>query len=173
MNLDFFLLQTAQFDKSINLFCLVFMNLSFHLQYFSYNWHNMFLLFLYVIFHITFKISDFSFHFIIFLLHIIYFYKSILINISIDIRFYKSKLRLYLIWFLLTLGWWWLATWATPFWRHNLGHFGLITNLKRKKLKIMQNVQNWLPPGFQIYDVIKNVFSGSGSRSKIRRIAQG
>ena len=52
--------------------------------------------------------------------------------------------------------WWWLAAWRTPFWRHNLGHFGLITNPKCEKLKIMQNGQNWLPPGFQIYDVIKN-----------------
>ena len=39
---------------------------------------------------------------------------------------------------------------------HNFGHFGLITNSKHEKLKIMQSVQNWLPPGFQIYDVMKN-----------------
>ena len=73
--------------------------------------------------------------------------------------------------------WCWLAVWRTPFWRHNLEHFGLITNTKHEKLKIMENVQNWLPPGFQIYDLIKNwrvsFFSGSGSRSKIRHIAQG
>ena len=73
--------------------------------------------------------------------------------------------------------WCWLAVWRTPFWRHNLGHFGLITNTKHEKLKIMENVRNWLPPGFQIYDLIKNwrvsFFSGSGSRSKIRHIAQG
>ena len=33
--------------------------------------------------------------------------------------------------------------------------FGLITHPKREKLKIIQNGQNWLPPGFKIYDVIK------------------
>ena len=39
---------------------------------------------------------------------------------------------------------------------HNLGHFGVKTNSEREKLKTMQSVQNWLPPAFQIYDVMKN-----------------
>ena len=70
--------------------------------------------------------------------------------------------------------WWWLDAWRTEFWRHNLRHFGLITNPKCEKFKIMQNVQNWLPPGFQIYNLIKNwLLSGSGSRSKIKHIAEG
>ena len=39
--------QTTQFDTSINLLCLVHLMLELCFQYFSYNLHNMFPLFLY------------------------------------------------------------------------------------------------------------------------------
>ena len=65
MNFDSFLLQVTQFDKSINPFLLVFLRLDNCLQYFLYNWHNRFPMFLYSIFHSIFRIFHFIFHLIV------------------------------------------------------------------------------------------------------------
>ena len=65
MNFDSFLLQVTQFDKSINPFLLVFLRLDNCFQYFLYNWHNRFPMFLYSIFHSIFRIFHFIFHLIV------------------------------------------------------------------------------------------------------------
>ena len=42
IRVDMCLPQTAQFDKNINIFCLVFLTFEFRSQYIFYNWHNTF-----------------------------------------------------------------------------------------------------------------------------------
>ena len=62
MKLTFFFSQTANFDKSINLFCLVFLTLEFSFAVFFYNWHNTFPLLLIIrqyFLTINFIVSDF------------------------------------------------------------------------------------------------------------------